>query len=245
MEDPNSSRRSLLRKIGAGVVSVPFLSGVGSARSVKEPDKWCRDERGDFYVAVGDEQDEDDPIDYDVKIVSGREGEEERPMTVEVSITNELDSMIAIGDVQEAFFYGHMSKEQSFILLPKDVPEEYYSHKNGRWVLEKGYWVPEKYDMLQLEPGETESRQLYVLHTNRWFRNWACFDYYPEEIRFPPTSCYVHYMVGGHRDVVEWGFTLEERSLIDIIDDDWWHPPRYDQVEKYLEDKDSDLAEAF
>lgn len=231
MSNSRSTRRSLLKKLGVGATSIPIMSGVGSATSMKDPDEICDDDDDEkenktyFYTGRGDDQPEEDPVEYKVKVISGRESTDEQPITIEISITNKLDSTISIADVEDSFFYGQMSKDQSFMLIPSDASEKYYTQVKDCWILDRGYFMQESFDMVPIEPGDTISRELYVLHTQKNVFK-TCQDY-PKTIRFPETECYVFYMIGGHGTTVNWGFNLKEVS---IWGDPTWHPPRYDEI---------------
>lgn len=213
MSDSNSTRRSLLKKVSIGLMSLPAFSGVGSATSYDPFDDIFDDddkENKNSYTAVGDKTDEDSLVEYSVELVSGRDSISGQPITVEVSITNKHNSTLYIADQEESFFHGQLSRDQDFIIIPSEASENYYSNANGCWILTQGYFPQESFDTISIDSGETISRELYILNTGDDILN-TCLEY-PDRIRFPKTQCYVFSMIGSQEDTVNWGFKLVESS---------------------------------
>lgn len=232
-----STRRSLLKKIGVSSLAIPTSMGLASGDSRKPPEELFN-EHNEYYLTEGTEQNENDPINYSIKVTSGQESANSSPITLEISITNTTDSQVSIADEQSSFFYGAMSEDQSFVLIPVKESEEYISNMDGCWVLDKGYFDTEMYNRLRLDPDETKSRELYLIHTGASIAK-TCLDY-PSKIQFDPTESYI-YQTTESKTSVTWGFTLKESSLWDQLPD--WHPPRYTEITGNDEDNSSEETE--
>ena len=149
------------------------------------------------------EQDAIQPLEYSVSITSKMS--EDTPPTLDVEVTNTGDTEITLGDSRDLFTFSSGSYRTE-VLNIADV--EY---------TDAGWYKPERtartteFQTITLEPGQSESRTVYVIKTQQDVSS-SQLDY-PQ--RFEPvvtTQTQLNGISEGER--VEWEFTLTRDILL-------------------------------
>lgn len=131
-------------------------------------------------IPVSITQDKESPIDYSVEVVN--EDQSEKPYTFELSLTNTSDKQIIYGEARQAVFHGASDKNSPFILLPTGWVEQEYNSSAEVWVSAETYVVTMEYSIGSLDPEETTSEKLMLLHPKT--ETDEKVQSYPEKLRF-------------------------------------------------------------
>lgn len=210
------NRRSFVAS--AGVLVTLSVSGCVDADAVAPDD-------GDDTAADDDDEDsngtedspenmypliEPDPLDeiaplaYDVSITS--EPTTDSPLTIDVVLMNTGEDTITYGERRDAMFWDPQGDD--FSLYPTGSVEDQYEYDDGVWWLPDGFMTTMEYQTATLEPDETHTETLALLHG-------PIND--DEELRALPSSLYFgvefEYSVDEDDTVpngtdVSWGFHL-------------------------------------
>ena len=122
------------------------------------------DADAESYAVESDETVREFPLQYTVDFVQAHPQSTEKPMELEVSLTNESDERVQYGERRTAMFWGARSDE--IVLYPKqEFPEENYERDadTGLWVAKDGFGMTMDYQVETLRPGATHSETLLVL----------------------------------------------------------------------------------
>jgi hypothetical protein len=173
------TRRDLLRTLGVGAAAVvagclsngsPAGSPTDSPTDDLPTDDTDTDDSGGTRptgtggpgVSIVDTDETPDlPIRPEVAVVT-EAATEETPPQLRVTVTNDADETLSIGEGRDVVFAYVEDEDGVLILLP--AGEEYPAEPDC-WRLSEGIAVTEEYRTIELEPGESTSRllDLYAL----------------------------------------------------------------------------------
>jgi hypothetical protein len=211
------TRRDLLRTLGVGATAVvagclsggtpdgsptdtptetptePPTDGSGSTRPTGTG--------GPGVSIVTTDEPPDLPVRPEVAVVT-EAATEESPPQLRVTVTNEADGTISIGEGREVVFAYVEDDDRGLILLPAG---EEYPAEAGCWRLGEPIAITEEYRTTELEPGEsaTQLLDLYALPGED-----ACLPV--GEFRFTATYSVVQEAdrTASEGESAEWGFTI-------------------------------------
>jgi hypothetical protein len=111
------------------------------------------------YNAVPDEPGDGRPIEHDVTVVHSPLRDEERPLTLELTLTNRSDETILYGGQRQAL--GLDATGDGFTLLAPGG--QFYGFEDGWWTKTTHVVRTTEYRIGELEPGESETVKRVVV----------------------------------------------------------------------------------
>lgn len=158
------------------------------------------DDDSAIYEATAGEVPEERPLKHELELLHPELRDPERPLVVEISVTNRSDESIAYADRRDAI--GLFRTAGAFLLMSED--HEGYEFADDWWSATDRFAQTEDYQTEEVPPGETNSAQLAVVVADPEENPTEP----PEQVQFT-----LPFRVGTPEAVVgteqqEWTFTL-------------------------------------
>lgn len=102
-----------------------------------------------------------EPLTYDVSVASAPTADS--PLTIDLALRNAGEETITYGERRTAMFWA-VAGDDDFSLYPRAGVEDRYEYTDGVWWLPEGFATTMEYQTATLDPDETHSESLVVLH---------------------------------------------------------------------------------
>jgi hypothetical protein len=103
------------------------------------------------------------PLEYTVTVVS--EATQKQPLILDVEITNTGEKVMYYGERRDALFWNTPDDGENFYVYPKQIVSDLTVKNEPVWQLSEAIFITEELQVAKINPDETHSQELYVLHS--------------------------------------------------------------------------------